>query len=76
MIFILIFIIVCMIPCWLIGMLTLFHWFKAPDKPADDSNRINNIVSWWIGLTRSDLMARQYKFFRQDVMENIEDVEK
>ena len=60
----------------LLGMLTVFHWFKTPQAPSDDSNRINNIMSWWIGLTQPDVLASAYKAFRQDVMQNIEDVEK
>ena len=63
------------ITCTLIGILTVFHWFKTPTPPSDDSNRINNIQSWWIGLTRPDVLARSYKAFRQDVMKNIEDIE-
>ena len=61
---------------WAIGVLTILYWFKTPKPPSDDSNRINNIVSWWIGLTRPYVMAHAYNFFRQDVMKNIEDVEK
>ncbi len=59
-----------------IGLLTMVHWFKTPDAPSDQSNRINNIMSWWIGLTRPDVMGKAYKAFRQDVMDNVNDVEK
>ncbi len=62
--------------CTLLGLLTVFHWFKTPKAPSDDTNRLNNISSWWIGLTRPDVMATSYKFFRQDVMANVDDVEK
>lgn len=40
---ILIFIIVAIIPCFLLGFLTMFYWAKTPIKPSDTSNRINNI---------------------------------
>jgi hypothetical protein len=62
--------------CTGIGLLTVFQWVKTPDAPSDDSNRINNITSWWIGLTRPEVMGKAYKAFRQDVMANVEDVEK
>ena len=60
----------------LLGLFTVFHWFKTPSMPSDDSNRLNNITSWWIGLTRPSVMAYGYKFFRQDALKNINDVEK
>jgi len=60
----------------LLGIFTVIHWFKTPKMPADDSNRINNIKSWWIGLTRPEVMAKSWKAFRQDEMDNIEDVGK
>lgn len=59
----------------LLGALTVFHWFKTPKSPSDDSNRLNNIASWWIGLTRPQVMGKAYKYFRQDVMDNVDDVE-
>lgn len=62
--------------CTFIGTLTAFHWFKQPRFPNDDSNRINNIMSWWIGLTRPEVLGEHYKAFRQDVLKNVEDVEK
>lgn len=62
--------------CTLLGILTVFHWFKSPKAPSDSSNRINNITSWWFGLTRPDILARSYTFFQQDMLDNVEDVEK
>lgn len=62
--------------CTMLGLLTVFHWFKTPSAPSDDSNRINNITSWWIGLTRPNVLATAYKAFRQDVMANVDDIEK
>lgn len=62
--------------CTLIGALTVFHWFKQPTFPNDDSNRINNIAAWWIGLTRPEVLGQYHKFFRQDVMKNVTDVDK
>ena len=59
-----------------IGLLTIIHWFKTPVEPSDKSNRINNIMSWWIGLTRPEVMGKAYKAFRQDVMDNVVDIEK
>ena len=62
--------------CTLIGMLTVLHWFKTPKMPADDSNRLNNIASWWIGLTRPNVLAKSYKYFRNDILDNVDSVEK
>lgn len=62
--------------CTIIGMLTVFHWFRAPKTPANDSNRLNNIASWWIGLTRPNVLAKSYKYFRNDVLKNVQAVEK
>jgi len=59
-----------------IGLLTIFYWIKPASKPADTSNRINNISSWWIGLTRPEVLAKSYKFFQQDLYDNVSDVEK
>lgn len=59
----------------LIGALTVLYWFRKPKSPSDDTNRLNNIASWWIGLTRPEVLAKSYKYFRQDVMKNITDVE-
>ena len=58
-----------------IGILTIIWWFKAPPEPNDQSNRLNNVASWWIGLTRPQVMGRAYRYFRQDVMDNVLDVE-
>jgi len=60
---------------WLLGMLTIFYWCKPAKKPADESNRINNITSWWIGLTRTDVLAISLKYFGNDVLENIKKVQ-
>lgn len=62
--------------CTALGLLTVFYWCKKSDKPADESNRINRISCWWLGLTRPEVLAKSYKYFRQDVMDNVEDVEK
>ena len=56
----------------MLGLLTVWYWFKPPRAPNDASNRINNVTSWWIGLTRPDVLGRAYKAFRNDVMDNIE----
>jgi hypothetical protein len=61
--------------CTLLGMLTVFHWFKTPKMPADDSNRLNNIASWWIGLTRPNVLATSYAYFKNDLLKNINKVE-
>lgn len=62
--------------CTLIGMLTIVYWIKPSKDPADNSNRINNISSWWIGMTRPEVLAKSYKYFRQDVMDNVRDVDR
>ncbi len=64
------------LPLTLIGSITVFYWIKKPKAPADESNRINNVVAWWVTLRHPQLYASAYKFFRQDVVENINDVEK
>jgi hypothetical protein len=74
-----IFLIVLMVAgifCTLIGLLTVFHWFKTPKLPADESNRLNNISAWWIGLTRPQVLANSYKYFRNDLMDNVEATER
>ena len=60
---------------WLLGMVTIFYWIKPNKKPADESNRINSITSWWIGLTRTEVIAISLKYFRNDVLENIKKVQ-
>lgn len=66
---------VCGIFCTLIGALTIVQWAKTPNAPSDDSNRINNIMSWWIGLTRPEVMGAAHKAFRQDVLKNVKDID-
>ncbi len=58
--------------CTALGLLTVFHWVKKPIPPNDLSNRINNIKSWWIGLTRPDVLGRSYDEFSKDVLAQIE----
>ena len=59
-----------------LGLLTIFYWIKPAKAPADDSNRLNNIASWWIGLTRPEVLAKSYRFFRQDIMDNVHGIER
>ena len=61
--------------CTMLGVLTIVYWLKPAKDPADNSNRINNISSWWIGMTRPDVLAKSYKYFQQDVMDNVRDVD-
>lgn len=58
--------------CTLLGILTVFHWVKKPSKPNDQSNRINNIQSWWLGLTRPEILGKAYDHFKKDVKEQME----
>lgn len=69
-------IIIAMLPCFLLGALDFFYFIKKPKLPADESNRINNVVLWWIVKTRPELITSKYKFFKNDVMDNINEVEK
>jgi hypothetical protein len=62
--------------CTIVGIITVFYWFKAPQAPAGKTNRLNNIASWWIGLTRPNVLATSYKYFRNNVLNNINAVEK
>ena len=69
---IIIILVVIGLPMWLLGAYTMFHWAKTPKLPNDSSNRINNITSWHIGLTRPDVLGSVYEeYFQNDVMENI-----
>jgi lauroyl/myristoyl acyltransferase len=67
---------ILLLPLTLIGSITVFHWFKKPRDPADTTNRINNIIAWWVTCRHPEIYAYSYKLFRQDVMETIEDLEK
>ena len=58
--------------CTAIGLLTVFYWLKPARAPNDPSNRINNITSWWLGLTRPEVLGQAYTAFRQDIMDNLE----
>ena len=59
----------------IIGIVTVVQWLRTPNEPNDQSNRINNIMSWWIGLTRPDIVGHHYFAFQQDVMDNVEDIQ-
>lgn len=58
--------------CTFLGILTVFHWVQSPKAPNDKSNRINNIKSWWLGLTRPEILGRAYDDFKKDVLEQVE----
>ena len=62
--------------CTLLGLLTVAYWIKTPPKENDDSNRINNIKSWWIGLTRPEVLGVSYKAFKDDVLKQLQDSNK
>lgn len=57
----------------LIGIITIFHWCKTPKY---STNRINNISSWWVGLTRPEVLGECYKYFRQNLLDNVDDVDR
>lgn len=54
----------------LIGALTVLLWLKTPKAPADTSNRINNIMIWWLALNKPYLFVEQWEFLRNDVEDN------
>ena len=59
----------------LIGLLTIYHWAKPAKPPADESNRINRVSSWWIGLTRPEVLAQSWEYYQNDVLDNMEAIE-
>ena len=61
---------------WSIGMLTFFYWFKKPPEGNDSSNRINNITSWWVGLTRPEVLGKYWKMFQMDIKQIMDAVQK
>lgn len=62
--------------CTLLGLFTVIQWMRPSKTPADESNRIGRIRSWWFGLTRPEILASSYRAFRQDELDNVIDVEK
>jgi hypothetical protein len=62
--------------CTAIGLITVVQWLRTPPEPNDQSNRVNNIMSWWIGLTRPDVLGKAYRAFKNDVMDNISAIER
>ena len=55
----------------LIGLFTLYHWFRPQKGPADASNRINAIRLWWFALTREDKFVGQFPWLKKDEWENV-----
>ena len=55
----------------LIGLFTLYHWFRPQKAPADKSNRINAIRLWWFALTREEMFADSYPWLKKDELENV-----
>jgi len=68
--------IVFMLPFALVGLVVFYWVFMPSKKPADESNRINRLTALWITLKHPEIYAHAYKFFTQDVMDNVRDVEK
>lgn len=54
-----------------IGMLTIFHFVRAPRSPADTSNRINRIRLWWFALTRPELFVDSFPWLKHDELDNV-----
>lgn len=61
---------------WAIGVYTVFHWKQKPPEGNDDTNRINNIISWHIGTTRPEVMGKAWRLFQLDVFETLEAVQR
>jgi len=55
----------------LIGVITMFHWFRPNKAPADRSNRINSIRLWWFALTREDLFVDVFPWLKNDELKNV-----
>ena len=54
-----------------LGMLTLFHFVRAPRAPANTSNRINRIWLWWFALTRPELFVDTFEWLKHDELDNV-----
>ncbi len=71
-----IWLLVATLPFSLIGILTVYYWVIDAGFPSDRSNVIARIMSWWIGLTRSDKMASIFPLLRMDVWDMVKAVKK
>lgn len=60
-----------MLPFALLGLFTIYHWFRPQKAPADTSNRINKIRLWWFALTREDKFTDLFTWLKKDEWENI-----
>lgn len=69
-IFLVIFLTAALFP-FALGMLTLFHFVRAPRAPADTSNRINRIRLWWFALTRPELFVDTFEWLKHDELDNV-----
>jgi len=69
----LIFIIILMLPSWLLGTFTFVMLLK-PEKEGngvDASNRINFITLWWFSLTRRAMFLPVCPFLSNDQLDNV-----
>lgn len=56
-----------------IGIITLLHFARPQDAPADSSNRINHIRLWWFALTRPELFTETFPWMKKDELDNMKD---
>ena len=55
----------------LLGVFTFIMWLKPLKAPADESNRINRVMLWWIALNHPHRFTKDFKFLQNDVLDNI-----
>lgn len=55
----------------LLGIFTVYCWFKPRRLPADDSNVINMIRIWWFALTRPDKFVDVFPWLKRDEWDNV-----
>ena len=65
------FLIVAMLPMWVLGTFVFIQIIRPAKYPADASNIINRIRLLWFCLTRHELFAQWFEWVKHDELKNI-----
>lgn len=57
----------------IIGIITVFSWLKCGKPPYDQSNRINNILLWWLATRKDERFLEIYPWLKGDVRDSLKD---
>jgi len=67
----LIWLLIAMLPMFLLGLFVFTQIVRPAKFPADASNIINRIRLLWFALTRHELFAQWFEWVKHDELDNV-----